>query len=169
MHLVDPLPYAVGKYRSRQFAQKLNALLAETPYDLIVCDFLFPSVNLPRQLPCPAVIFTHNVEAEIWRRHAETRHGLARLLYRAQYTRMLRYEESVLRRFDGVLVVSDADRQTFARLYPGRHSAGRSRRLDRRRHRVLLAGAECRGRTRPRLHRLDGLAAERGRDDVFLP
>jgi sugar transferase (PEP-CTERM/EpsH1 system associated) len=118
MHLVDPLPYAVGKYRSRQFAEKLNALLAETPYDLIVCDFLFPSVNLPRQLPCPAVIFTHNVEAEIWRRHAETRRGVARLLYRAQYARMLRYEEKVLRRFDGVLVVSDADRQTFARLYP---------------------------------------------------
>src|SRR6186713_2533044 len=33
MHLVDPLPYAVGKYRSRQFAETLHALLAETPYD----------------------------------------------------------------------------------------------------------------------------------------
>ena len=118
LHLVDPLPYAVGKYRSRRFAQTLNDLLASEPFDLLVCDFLFPSVNLPRTLPCPAVIFTHNVEAEIWRRHAETKTGPAALLYRRQYARMLRYERRALERFDGVLVVSHADRQTFARLYP---------------------------------------------------
>jgi len=70
-------------------------------------------------MPCPAVIFTHNVESEIWRRHAETRTGIARLLYRLQYRRMLRYERRALGRFDGVLAVSDADRRTFAQLYPG--------------------------------------------------
>ena len=118
LHLVDPLPYAVAKYRSRRFAQRLRDLLAQDHYDLVVCDFLFPAVNLPAALPCPAVIFTHNVEAEIWRRHSETRSGLTRWLYRMQYLRMLRYERRALERFDGVLVVSDADRKTFARLYP---------------------------------------------------
>jgi len=120
MHVIDPLPYAVGKYRSRAFRQRIEALLAERPFDLIVCDFLFPAVNLPQRLPCPAVIFTHNVESEIWRRHAETKSGrLGRLLYGAQYKRMLRYEGRTLARFDGVLAVSDVDGQTFARLYPG--------------------------------------------------
>jgi polysaccharide biosynthesis protein PslH len=85
-----------------------------------VCDFLFPAVNLPKRLPCPAVIFTHNVESEIWRRHAETKSGwVGRLLYGAQYRRMLRYEGRTLARFDGVLAVSEVDGQTFARLYPG--------------------------------------------------
>ena len=120
LHLVDPLPYAVGKYRSRAFRQRIEQLLAERPFDLIVCDFLFPAVNLPKHLPCPAVIFTHNVESEIWRRHAETKGGrLNGLLYRAQYRRMLRYEGRTLARFDGVLAVSDVDAGTFARLYPG--------------------------------------------------
>jgi sugar transferase (PEP-CTERM/EpsH1 system associated) len=118
LHVIDPLPYAVGKYRSHQFARRLNQLLAEEGYDLIVCDFLFPAVNLPPGLPCPAVIFTHNVEAEIWRRHAETRSGMAGLLYRMQHRRMLRYERQALARFDGVLAVSEADRCTFSRLYP---------------------------------------------------
>jgi sugar transferase (PEP-CTERM/EpsH1 system associated) len=118
LHLFDPLPYAVAKYRSRAFAQRLTALLATRPFDLVVCDFLFPAVNLPAKLPCPAVIFTHNVESEIWRRHAETRSFPARLLYDLQYRRMLRLERRTLRRFDGVLAVSDADRQTFARTYP---------------------------------------------------
>jgi len=62
-NLVDPLPYAVGKYRSREFTRRLGRLLATHAFDLIVCDFLFPAVNLPKRLPCPAVIFTHNVEA----------------------------------------------------------------------------------------------------------
>jgi polysaccharide biosynthesis protein PslH len=120
LHLVDPLPYAVAKYRSREYAARLNALLSEGRFDVVVCDFLFPAVNLPRRLPCAAVIFTHNVESEIWRRHAETKQGIAgRFLYAMQYRRMLRAEERALGRFDGILAVSDADRDTLARLYPG--------------------------------------------------
>ncbi|HZR22951.1 MAG TPA: glycosyltransferase [Vicinamibacterales bacterium] len=118
-HLVDPLPYACGKYRSSAYRAKLKALLDEQPFDLLVCDFLFPAVNLPDDLPCPSVMFTHNVESEIWRRHAETKTGaLSKWLYNAQYKRMLRYEGEQLARFDGVLAVSDADAQTFERLYP---------------------------------------------------
>jgi polysaccharide biosynthesis protein PslH len=118
-HLADPLPYAVGKYRSRAYARRLRGLLDERTFDLIVCDFLFPAVNLPKALPCPAVMFTHNVESEIWRRHAETKTStLGRFLYGMQYRRMLRYEHRALARFDGVLAVSEADSQTFRRLYP---------------------------------------------------
>src|SRR5262249_34931497 len=62
-HVLDPLPYAVGKYRSPAFRRRLDALLAEARYDLIVCDFLVPAVNLRRDLPCPAALFTHNVES----------------------------------------------------------------------------------------------------------
>jgi sugar transferase (PEP-CTERM/EpsH1 system associated) len=120
MHVVDPLPYAVGKYRSAEFRRRFDALVAEIDFDLIVCDFLFPAVNLPPRLPCPAVMFTHNVESEIWRRHAATKSGrLSKRLYDTQYRRMLRYEGDALRRFDGVLAVSDADRDTFERIYPG--------------------------------------------------
>ena len=120
LHLVDPLPYAVGKYRSRALARRLRELLDSRSFDLVVCDFLVPAVNLPDRLPCPAVIFTHNVESEIWRRHAETKTGvIARMLYGAQYQRMLRFEASTLSRFDGVLAVSDADHHTFDALYPG--------------------------------------------------
>lgn len=118
-YLAYPLPYAVAKYRSAAYKVQLQALLRERHFDLIVCDFLVPAVNLPRTLPCPAVIFTHNVEAEIWRRHADTKASVAaRWLYRMQHKRMMRFEEDALMRFDGILTVSQADRDTFARLYP---------------------------------------------------
>jgi sugar transferase (PEP-CTERM/EpsH1 system associated) len=118
-HLADPLPYAAGKYRSRAFARRLRGLLAERAFDLIVCDFLFPAINMPGTLPCPAVVFTHNVESEIWRRHTETKTStLGRFLYGMQYRRMLRYEPRALARFDSVLAVSEADSETLGRLYP---------------------------------------------------
>ena len=118
-YLADPLPYAIAKYRSVGYRSALNALLRERQFDLIVCDFLVPAVNLPKTLPCPAVIFTHNVEAEIWRRHAETKASVpSRWLYRLQHKRMLRFEEDTLQRFDSILTVSDADRDTITRLYP---------------------------------------------------
>ncbi|HEY7292702.1 MAG TPA: glycosyltransferase family 4 protein [Vicinamibacterales bacterium] len=119
-HVIDPLPYAVGKYRSADYAARLRELLETHAFDLVVCDFLPPVVNLPAALPCPGVLFTHNVESEIWRRHAETRAGqLSGALYRQQYRRMLAFERQALARFDGALAVSDADRETFGRLYPG--------------------------------------------------
>jgi len=69
-------------------------------------------------------VFTHNVEAEIWRRHAEqATNPVARRLLTQQWKRMLRFEASALARFDLVLAVSDADARTFGDLYPGRLAA----------------------------------------------
>jgi sugar transferase (PEP-CTERM/EpsH1 system associated) len=118
-YLVDPVPYAVAKYRSAAYRAKIEALLAEERYDAVVCDFLPPVVNLPERLPCPAIVFTHNVEAEIWRRHAEqATNVVSKHLMTQQWQRMLRFEAAALARFDLVLAVSEADGQTFARLYP---------------------------------------------------
>jgi glycosyltransferase involved in cell wall biosynthesis len=78
-----------------------------------------PAVNMPASLPCPAVVFTHNVESEIWRRHYESQtNPIKRALYWQQWRRMLRFERQTLARFDRVLAVSDVDSQTFQRLYP---------------------------------------------------
>ena len=119
-HVLAPLPYAVGKYRSASYAARVRALLAAERFDAVVADFLPPVVNLPASLPVPTVLFTHNVEAEIWRRHAENAgNPLARALMTQQWKRMLRFERDALSRFDLVLAVSDADRETFQRLYPG--------------------------------------------------
>jgi sugar transferase (PEP-CTERM/EpsH1 system associated) len=118
-HALDRAPYAVAKYRSKAYRQHLEGLLAAGRFDAIVCDFLPPFINMPAQLPCPAILFTHNVEAEIWRRHVDTAaNPVSRLLLTQQWHRMLRVEEAALRRFNLVLAVSDADRQTFQRLYP---------------------------------------------------
>jgi polysaccharide biosynthesis protein PslH len=123
-HLASPLPYAVAKYRSSEYRARLATLLESGLFDVLVCDFLVPAVNMPAEVAPASVLFTHNVEAEIWRRHADTgRRRLRRALLRSQWQRMARFERSVLARFDRVLAVSEADRDTFGRLYGTRLAA----------------------------------------------
>jgi sugar transferase (PEP-CTERM/EpsH1 system associated) len=118
-YLFDPTPYAIAKYRSQAFRERVTSLLESESFDLVVCDFLVPAINMPDRLPCRSILFTHNVEAEIWRRHAENAsNGVSRRLLRQQWHRMLRFERRALSRFDLVLAVSEADKETFGRLYP---------------------------------------------------
>jgi sugar transferase (PEP-CTERM/EpsH1 system associated) len=117
-YLVDSAPYAVAKYRSAAYRAGIERLLARERFDAVVCDFLPPVVNLPDRLPCPSILFTHNVEAEIWRRHVEQGSRLSAPFLAQQHRRMLRFERGAISRFDLVLAVSDADTQTFGRLYP---------------------------------------------------
>src|SRR5215218_2638752 len=122
-YVVRRLPYAVGKYRSSELRARMVDLLATGEFDLVVCDFLAPVANVPAHLPCPSVLFTHNVEAEIWRRHADTaRSPLRKALLSAQWRRTVRFERDAVRRFDLVLAVSDTDRRTLLQAYgPLRH------------------------------------------------
>jgi glycosyltransferase involved in cell wall biosynthesis len=116
--VVGSAPYAVGKYRSAEYRRAFERLMATHRFDRMVCDFLVPAINLPYSLPCPSILFTHNVEAEIWRRHALAAPVLRRVLYDQQWKRMRRFEGETLARFDRILAVSDTDRDTFRRLYP---------------------------------------------------
>jgi polysaccharide biosynthesis protein PslH len=123
-YLPNRLPYAVAQYRSAAYRRAVSTILGRGDCDRLVCDFLVPAVNLPPQVPCPTVLFTHNVETEIWRRHAETTNGpIRRRLYARQWRRMFRFEGRTLARFDRVLAVSDVDRDTLHRLYDRQLSA----------------------------------------------
>jgi polysaccharide biosynthesis protein PslH len=118
-YVMDPVPYGVAKYRSTAYRERLAQLLRDVRFDAVVCDFLVPVVNMPERLPCPSILFTHNVESDIWRRHAaNATRAIPRRLLRDQWRRMLRFERQALARFDLALAVSDADRDTFQHLYP---------------------------------------------------
>ena len=116
-------------------------------FDRVVCDFLVPAVNLPQTLPCPSILFTHNVEAEIWRRHAgNARKPLSRRSTWQQWRRMLRFEGRTLARFDRLCRVRGR-RAAFRRLYGHERLApidGPNRR------RYPLLHADARGLRRPK-------------------
>ena len=110
------LPYAIAKYNVPAFTAAIRQ--AARKADVVVCDFLFPSVNVPDDLGVPVVLFQHNVEAQIWERHAEHARGpVARAYMREQWRRMRRFEARECARFRHVIAVSDQDAGLLQREY----------------------------------------------------
>jgi len=115
-NLFSPLPYAIARYRSSKLREEVRRLSAST--DLIISDFLVPSLNVPDGLPAPTVLFEHNVEATIWQRHAAVpQHPLRRTYMGVQWRRMLRHEARECRRFSHVVAVSAIDAEIIRREY----------------------------------------------------
>jgi glycosyltransferase involved in cell wall biosynthesis len=110
-HAPSPLPYAIGRFLNKQVQEKLAQWFEQRSFDVAVCDFLDAAVNFPAQLSIPSVLFQHNVETEIWRRHASTASNpVKRKLYKFEFNKMLRYERQTVRRFPHVIAVSENDR-----------------------------------------------------------
>ncbi len=110
------LPLSVLRYRSRAMLREVETLTQREGFDAVVCDFLASAVNIP-QLE-NAVLFQHNVESVIWKRHVE--HSPTpwhRAFSRAQYHRMLRYEGEVCRAAKSIIAVSGADARAMQSLY----------------------------------------------------
>ncbi|MFB3926350.1 MAG: glycosyltransferase, partial [Syntrophales bacterium] len=107
--ILSSLPYAIEKYHSPALE---NFIRSRRPpeYDLLVCDFLAPSVNICRKPGLPSLLFQHNIESIIWERHYRTERNIwKRSYFRMQWKRMLRYEKAKCRCFDGILTVSSSD------------------------------------------------------------
>jgi sugar transferase (PEP-CTERM/EpsH1 system associated) len=115
-NVLSPLPYAVARYRSPAMRAAVERAVARGDVDVVVCDFLAPSLNVPGGLGAPTVLFQHNVESVIWERHAQVAANPVKKLYmREQWRRMRRHEAAECRRFDHVVAVSPQDAEVFRR------------------------------------------------------
>lgn len=111
--LLSPYPVAVASDRSEVGRRMLQAELARRP-DVVVADFPHSMVLLPARVASPSLLFTHNVEAEIFRRHATVaRHLLQRVMWQQQEEKMRRFEHAAARRVDAVVAVSERDGKHF--------------------------------------------------------
>jgi polysaccharide biosynthesis protein PslH len=116
LHLADSRPYAVSRFTCFEVQQKLTSWYSSRSFDVVVCDFLDAAVNFPETLTITSVLFQHNVESEIWRRHLATESNfLLKALYGLEFNRMSRYERKIVQNFHHVIAVSEHDRELMTR------------------------------------------------------
>lgn len=117
-NLADPLPYVQAKYRSEIMRRHVSRLASQGELDVVISDFLTPSQNVPVGLPCPTVLFQHNVEQVLWKRLYENQESLPRRAYfYGQFLKMRRFEGQECHRYDAVATVSTNDSDAIRRLY----------------------------------------------------
>jgi glycosyltransferase involved in cell wall biosynthesis len=115
IRLFSSAPYNITKYCRPKVRRRLRALLKQETYDIMLCDFMAAAGVIPWDWPTPKVLFTHNVEAAIWRRHYEV---ATNPIWKAISWREWRKTEAAERTYlclaDRVLTVSETDRDAFA-------------------------------------------------------
>jgi len=112
--LLGGLPVNVAADRTPNGLAAVRQLLQRDDIDLVVFDFVHSTVLKPSTTRQPCVCFTHNVEAEIFKRHArQAPDPWRRWLWRSQLRKMTRFEGHALRRFQRVIAVSERDAKAF--------------------------------------------------------
>jgi len=108
-------PYAVSKFTDARVRRLLAEWIPSRRFDVAVCDFLSSTLNFPRRLDTPTVLFQHNVETVLWERKArlESR-WLDRTVSALEYAKMRRFEPAQVRRFHHVIAVSQQDRAAMS-------------------------------------------------------
>ncbi len=112
--LLSPLPINVVNDRTPAAVAAVEQLLAAENFDVVVFDFVHAAVLRPETLKGATVCFTHNVEAEIFERHAKTAASAPlRWLWASQAAKMRRFEREALSAFTRVVAVSERDARMF--------------------------------------------------------
>jgi glycosyltransferase involved in cell wall biosynthesis len=110
-------PYAVTKFTSMKVKRLLADWIGERRFNVAVCDFLSASLNFPRVLATPTVLFQHNVESALWQRQAQhAPDPLRRIAFRLEAAKMLQYERATVSRFHHIIAVSEYDRELMSKM-----------------------------------------------------
>jgi glycosyltransferase involved in cell wall biosynthesis len=117
MALAAPIPVSVATDRSSEGRAAITRAIEALEPDIVLADFTHSAVLLPERIQTATVMFTHNVEAEIFERHAAQTAGVRGLVWRDQARKMRRFEADVLGRFDTVIAVSARDAKELQRRY----------------------------------------------------
>lgn len=118
LDLLGELPVNISVDRTQAGLAAVRQIAESGEFDLVVFDFVHSAVLWPDRVGCASVCFTHNVEAEIFQRHAQQASNAAlHWMWSSQYAKMQRFERDALRRFTSVVAVSERDAKFFTNAY----------------------------------------------------
>ena len=117
---ISGLPLSVERNRSDGMRELVSERLRSGDYAALFVDHWLMAQYLPSGFAGLALLHEHNAEYLLWRRQAaQENNPLLGFLLRLECERVRRYEAAILRRFQTVFAVSEADRQALLELGVG--------------------------------------------------
>ena len=115
-NLASTMPLSLSRYCSAAMRDQISKVLRASQFDSVVCDFLAPAPNFADM--SGVVLFQHNVESMIWRRHVEQAPDpLRRAYFKMQADRMFDWERRMSQAAARVIAVSPQDATVMRELY----------------------------------------------------
>ena len=109
--------YNIERFRSKRMEETLKNILLREHFDIIQLEglYLTPYIPLIRSLSgSPLLYRSHNIEHFIWLRLARaSRHPLKKSYLQFLANRLKKYEDKIIHEVDGLVAISDIDKQFF--------------------------------------------------------
>lgn len=103
---------------SNKLRRALEKELSQEKYDIAICDFVQSALLFKHITNIPTLLFQHNVESVISKRHIkQNTNPSLKLFWWLQFKKMYYYEKSCCKNFDSIIAVSENDRDTFKQIY----------------------------------------------------
>ena len=108
--------YSIQKYYQPVLKRTVKSLFEEVAFDVVICDFIHPAGLLDWSGATPVILFTHNVEAEVWDRHRKVASSwMLRAASYLEWKALSRDEQRYVPAAAHVVAVSERNKQFFAR------------------------------------------------------
>lgn len=116
-NLLGTNPYHISRYRSRTFGNRLQQILNEGAYDLVLLEglYLTPYIQLIREYSKAPILYrAHNIEHYIWKRMASGKgYKWWKPYLKLQAARLMQYETGIIHQLDGLIAISPHDLAFF--------------------------------------------------------
>ncbi len=121
INLFSRYPFTVNKDYCPELKRLFESVMMDGKFDLIICDFLQSSRNVLGVKDIPTILFQHNVESVIAKRHFNEEENIfAKCYWYLQWQKMDWYERKMCKWFDHVIAVSENDKEMFQQHFSAR-------------------------------------------------
>ena len=114
MGAVSSLPLQVLYYSSREYQRRLQSILAKRRFDVIHTVLARPANHTIGVTSAVKVCEMIDAISLTMKRRADVARGLAKWVWRMEAERMRRFEQRICKSFDGIVVLSEVDRQELS-------------------------------------------------------
>jgi len=116
-NLFSTKSYHVSRFESNLFAEKLENILEQEPFDIVQLESLFvtPYIEVIRKKSQAKIVLrAHNIEHIIWQRVASTEKNFLKKIYlNIQAKRLKKYELNAADKVDGIATITEKDKSFF--------------------------------------------------------
>jgi sugar transferase (PEP-CTERM/EpsH1 system associated) len=114
MGAVSSLPLQVLYYSSGEYQRRLQSILAKCKFDVIHTVLARPANHTIGVTSAVKVCEMIDAVSLTMKRRADVARGLAKWVWRMEAERMRRFEQRICKSFDGIVVLSEVDRQELS-------------------------------------------------------
>lgn len=110
--LFSILPFSIISRYVPTIKERIKKYITEDTIDMLICDSIYRSLNIPLDFKGRKILFEHNIESGIFKRYAESEKNILKKIFvYIEYLKMRTFQKKIWKKFDTCIVCSELDKK----------------------------------------------------------